>query len=151
MTISSKGKYALRVLIDLAEHDNGAYIPMKVVAARQGLPLKYLEHILPTLKQNGIVEGVHGKGGGYRLTRKPEDYTVGEILRLVEGNLSPVSCPECESESCEQVNQCRTAAMWKNLQSMIDGFFDGITLRDLMHDASDSASSIDISFLDAAL
>lgn len=151
MTISSKGKYALRVLIDLAEHDNGSYIPMKIVAARQGLPLKYLEHILPTLKQNHIVEGMHGKGGGYRLTRKPEAYTVGEILRLVEGNLSPVSCLECGTESCRQADQCRTAAMWKNLNSMIDGYFDGITLKDLMHDASSNTSGIDISFLDAAL
>lgn len=151
MTISSKGRYALRVLIDLAENGNGSYIPMKVVAERQGLSLKYLERILPPLKQNNIVEGVHGKGGGYRLTRKPEEYTIGEILRLVEGDLAPVSCLECGAEPCKRADQCRTISMWKNLQSMIDGYFDGITLKDLMHDASNSLSSIDISFLNASL
>lgn len=151
MTISSKGRYALRVLIDLAENDNGSYIPMKVVAERQGISLKYLEHILPVLKQNGIVEGIQGKGGGYRLIRKPEEYTIGEILRLVEGDLAPVSCLECGAEPCERADQCRTISMWKNLQNMIDGYFDGITLKDLMHDALNNVSGNDISFLDAAL
>ncbi|MBQ8000754.1 MAG: RrF2 family transcriptional regulator [Ruminococcus sp.] len=151
MTISSKGRYALRVLIDLAEHNNGSYIPMKVVAKRQGLPLKYLEHILPTLKQNNIVEGMHGKGGGYRLTRKPEEYTIGEILRLVEGGFAPVSCLECGAEPCERADQCPTISMWKNLQSVIDGYFDGITLKDLMQNTTSNLSNIDISFLDASL
>lgn len=132
MTISTKGRYALSVMIDLAEHNNGSFIPMKEVAQRQGLPHKYLEHILPALTQNNIVEGVHGKGGGYRLTRKPEEYTVGEILRLVEGNLAPVACLECGAEPCEKANQCRTLPMWKNLQNMIDGYLDGITIKDLM-------------------
>lgn len=132
MTISTKGRYALRVMIDLAEHNNGSFIPMKEVAARQGLPHKYLEHILPTLTQNNIVESVHGKGGGYRLTRKPEEYTVGEILRLVEGDLAPVACLECGAEPCEKADQCRTLPMWKNLHNMIDGYLDGITIKDLM-------------------
>lgn len=151
MTISSKGRYALRVLIDLAENDNGSYIPMKVVADRQGISLKYLEHILPALKQNNIIEGVHGKGGGYRLTRKSEEYTVGEILRAAEGGFAPVSCLECGAEPCERADQCRTISMWKNLQSMIGEYFDGITLKDLMNDPSDDLNSIDISFLDASL
>ncbi|MBQ8164570.1 MAG: RrF2 family transcriptional regulator [Clostridia bacterium] len=151
MTISSKGRYALRVLIDLAENDNGYYIPMKVVAERQGLSLKYLERILPILKQNHIVEGVHGKGGGYRLTRKPEEYTVGEILRLVEGDFAPVSCLECGAEPCDRADKCRTVSMWKNLQGMIDGYFDGITLKNLMQNTSENLSGIDISFLDASL
>ena len=131
MTISSKGRYALRVMIDLAENSDGSYIPMKVVAKRQGISLKYLEHILPTLVQNHIVEGVHGKGGGYRLTRKPDEYTVGEILRLVEGNLAPVACLECGAKPCERADQCRTLPIWKNLQSMIDGYLDSITIKDL--------------------
>ncbi len=151
MTISSKCRYALRVLIDLAENDNGSYTHMKVVAERQGISLKYLEHILPVLKQNGIVEKIHGKGDGYHLTRKPEKYTIGEILRLVEGDLAPVSCPECGAEPCERAEQCRTISMWKNLQNMIDGYFDGITLKDLMHDASNNMSEHDISLLDVAL
>ena len=151
MTISSKGRYALRVLIDLAENDSGSYIPMKVVAERQGLPLKYLGHILPTLTQNKIVEGVHGKGGGYRLTRKPEEYTVGEILRLVEGDFAHISCLERRGKPCDRANQCRTISMWKNLQNMIDGYFDSITLKDLMNDTSNGLNGIDLSFLDASL
>lgn len=151
MTVSTKGRYALRVLIDLAENDDGSYIPMKVVAKRQGLSLKYLEHILPSLKRNKIVEGVQGKGGGYRLTRKPEEYTVGEILRLVEGEFAPVSCLECGAEPCERVEECRTISMWKNLQELIDGYFDGITLKDLLDDPSKNLSGIDLSFLNASL
>lgn len=133
MTISTKGRYALRVMIDLAEHSNGSYIPMKVVAERQGLPHKYMDHILPTLTQNHIVESIHGKGGGYRLTRKPEEYTVGEILRLVEGDLAPVACLECGAKPCDRAVQCRTLPMWRNLQNIIDGYLDGITIRDLMN------------------
>ncbi|MDE6362616.1 MAG: Rrf2 family transcriptional regulator, partial [Clostridia bacterium] len=112
-TISTKGRYALRIIIDLAENDNGTYIPMKQVAQRQRLSLKYLEHILSILKQNNIVEGLHGKGGGYKLTRKPEEYTVGEILRIVEGDLAPVSCLECGATPCENAEHCRTLEMWK--------------------------------------
>ena len=151
MTISTKGIYALRVLIDLAENDNGAYIPMKVVAKRQGLPIKYLEHILPALTQNHIVDSVHGKGGGYRLSRKPEEYTVGEILRLTEGEFAPVSCLACRADPCEREEECRTIFMWKKLQNIIDGYFDSITLRDLMKDFSNQLNDVDLSFLDASL
>ncbi|MBQ3284824.1 MAG: Rrf2 family transcriptional regulator, partial [Ruminococcus sp.] len=91
MMVSTRGRYALRVLIDLSEHNNGSYIPMKDVAARQEISLKYLERILPTLTKAKLIEGVHGKGGGYKLTRAPEDYTVGEVLRLTEGDLAPVA------------------------------------------------------------
>ena len=94
MMISTRGRYALRVMIDLAEQGGSGYIPMKDIAERQGLSLKYLERILPVLTKNGIVEGVQGKGGGYRLCRSPEEYTAGEILRLTEGSLAPVSCME---------------------------------------------------------
>lgn len=151
MTISTRGRYALRVMIDLAENSKGAYIPMKEVAKRQELPFKYLEQILPVLTQNHIVEGQHGKGGGYRLTRKPEEYTVGEILRLAEGDLAPVACLECGAEPCEKIDQCRTISMWRNLQSLIDGYFDSITIKDLMRDESSGTNGIDISFLDAGL
>ncbi|MBQ7346984.1 MAG: RrF2 family transcriptional regulator [Clostridia bacterium] len=151
MTISTRGRYALRVVIDLAENGKDSYIPMKEVAERQDLPLKYLERILPVLTQNHIVEGQHGKGGGYRLTRKPEEYTVGEILRLAEGDLAPVACLECGAKPCEKADRCRTIAMWKNLQALIDGYFDGITIRDLMREESDNSGGMDVSFLDAAL
>lgn len=136
MIISTKGRYALRVLIDLAENSKDTYLSMKVIAERQGLSLKYLEHILPILRQNNIIEGVQGKSGGYRLTRKPEEYTVGEILRLTEGSLAPVACLECGAKPCERAAQCRTITMWKNLQNIIEEYFDGITLKDLMREDS---------------
>jgi len=151
MMISTRGRYALRVMLDLAEQNSDGYIPMKSVAERQELSLKYIERIMPILSKNKLVEGIHGKGGGYRLTRKPEKYTVGEILRLVEGGFAPVSCLECGYEPCERVEQCRTISMWKNLHSMIDEYFDGITLKDLLNDPSSNLSGIDISFLDSSL
>lgn len=132
MMISTKGRYALRILIDLAEHDGGKYIPMKEVAQRQELSLKYLERILPVLTKNKLVIGVHGKGGGYRLNRTPDEYTVGEILRLTEGNLAPVSCLECDAEPCQRAAECRTLAMWTRFHEMTNEYFDSITIADLM-------------------
>lgn len=132
MMISTRGRYALRVLIDLAEHNDGNYIPMKDVAERQDLPLKYLERILPVLTQNKLIVGLHGKGGGYRLVRSPDEYTVGEILRLTEGNLVPVSCLEQDAEPCERAAECRTLDMWTKFFKMTNEFFDGITVADLM-------------------
>jgi len=130
--ISTRGRYALRVMIDLAENSKGAYIPMKEIAARQGVSLKYLERILPALAKNGLIEGIQGKGGGYRLTREPKDYPIGEILRLTEGDLSPVSCLECGACLCERADECRTVGMWQELNKLINEFFDGRTLADLM-------------------
>ena len=101
MMISTRGRYALRVLLDLAEHLSDHYIPMKEIAERQDLSLKYIERIMPVLSKNGLVDGVHGKGGGYRLTRSPEDYTVGEVLRLTEGDMAPVSCLKENAAPCE--------------------------------------------------
>lgn len=132
MMISTRGRYALRVLIDLAEHMDGGYIPMKDVAQRQNLSLKYLERILPVLSKNGLVEGVQGKKGGYKLTRAPEDYPVGEILRLTEGDLAPVACLAADAPPCERVGVCRTHPMWDKLYHLINDFFDGITLAELM-------------------
>lgn len=132
MIVSTKGRYALRVMIDLAEHQSESYIPMKDVAARQHISLKYLEKIMPVLTQNHIVEGVHGKGGGYRLTRAPKAYTVGEILRLTEGDLAPVACLECNAKPCEKTKLCRTLPMWTEFYRLINDYFDGITIADLM-------------------
>lgn len=132
MLISTRGRYALRILIDLAEHYTGNYIPMKDVANRQELSLKYIERIMPALSKNNLVEGVHGKGGGYRLVKTPEEYKVGEILRLTEGNLAPVACLECGAQPCERVDECRTLPMWKEFHEMANKYFDGITLADLM-------------------
>ena len=130
MMISTRGRYALRVMVDLAE-SGGKYIPMKDIAQRQGLSLKYLERILPVLAKNNIVEGVQGKGGGYRLCREPKDYTMGEILRLTEGSLAPVACADCEAEPCPRVEQCRTLPMWRGLNKVINEYLDGITVADL--------------------
>ena len=132
MMVSTRGRYALRVMIDLAEQGGSGYIPMKDIAQRQGLSLKYLERILPVLAKNGIVEGVQGKGGGYRLCRAPADYTMGEILRLTEGSLAPVSCMECGSEPCDRAADCRTRPLWHGLDKVINDYLDSVTLADLM-------------------
>ncbi|MBQ2283144.1 MAG: RrF2 family transcriptional regulator [Agathobacter sp.] len=132
MLISTRGRYAIRVMIDLAENDTGNYIPMKDVAARQDLSLKYLEKILPVLTQNGLVEGLHGKGGGYRLVKEPKDYRIGDILRLTEGDLAPVACLECGAKPCEKSAECRTLPMWTEFKKIIDEYFDGKTLEDLV-------------------
>ena len=134
MKISTKGRYSLRVIIDLAEHRSGGYIPMKEVAARQKISLKYVEKLMPLLTKSGLVEGIHGKGGGYKLKREPEFLTVGEILRLAEGDLAPVSCLEKGTTPCEIAEECRTISMWKDFYEMTNKFFDGITVADLMKD-----------------
>ena len=130
--ISTRGRYALRVLIDLAEHRNGSYIPMKDVADRQDISLKYLERIVPVLTQSGLIEGVHGKGGGYRLVKNPDECRVGDILRLTEGDLAPVACLAQGAPSCARVADCRTLGMWKKFNTLINDYFDGITIADLM-------------------
>ena len=132
--ISTRGRYALRVLIDLSEHNNGTYIPMKDVAARQEISLKYLERILPTLTKAKLIEGVHGKGGGYKLTRAPEDYTVGEILRLTEGDLAPVACLSPDAEPCERAAECRTLGMWRGFYDLTNRYFDNITIASLTNE-----------------
>lgn len=132
MMVSTRGRYALRVMIDLAEHKNDGYIAMKTVAERQGISLKYLERILPLLVAEKMIEGVHGKGGGYRLTRAPESYFVGEILRVTEGNIAPVACLECGAEPCEHESECRTLPMWKELNAVISDYLDNKKLSDLI-------------------
>ena len=112
MIVSTKGRYALRVMIDLAEHQAERYVPLKEVAERQEISEKYLENILKVLVQNGFLEGLRGKGGGYRLTRTPDQYTVAEILLLTEGSLAPVSCLVPGAPACERLPNCRTYMMW---------------------------------------
>lgn len=132
MMISTRGRYALRVLIDLAEHRDDGYIPMKEIADRQGISLKYLEQIVPALSKNGFIEGVHGKGGGYRLAKEPKEYKVGDVLRLTEGDLAPVTCLNCNAEKCDRADICPTLPMWTDFYNMVNNYFDGITLADLM-------------------
>lgn len=136
--ISTRGRYALRVLIDLAEHAEEGYVPMKEIAERQGISLKYLERIVPVLSKNGWIEGVQGKGGGYRLLKAPEDCRVGDILRLTEGDLAPVACLGQDAHPCERTAACRTLPMWSEFYALIQQFFDSKTLADLL--ASDHAS-----------
>ncbi len=132
MKISTKGRYALRVLIDMAEQKKSEYIPLKEIAARQGISLKYLESIMTILSKNNFIEALHGKGGGYRLNREPKDYKVGEILRLTEGTLAPVACLECGSKPCENASDCRTLPMWEKLNEMINSYLDNVSIADLI-------------------
>lgn len=130
--VSTRGRYALRVMIDLAEQNTDSYTPLKDIARRQEISEKYLENILPILIRNHFLVGLRGKGGGYRLTRPPEKYTVGSILKLVETSLAPVSCLDCKSNPCSRASNCRTLPMWKKLDRIIDEFFEGVTLADLI-------------------
>ena len=131
MIVSTKGRYALRVMIDLAEHQAERYVPLKEVAERQEISEKYLENILKVLVQNGFLEGLRGKGGGYRLTRTPDQYTVAEILLLTEGSLAPVDCVE-DGADCGREDQCVTVMLWKKLNDAINSVVDNITLADLV-------------------
>lgn len=133
MMISTRGRYALRVLLELAESQKEGYIAMKQVAMWQELSLKYIEQIMPVLSKNHYVEGVQGKGGGYRLVKAPEEYRVGDILRLTEGNLAPVACLECDAKMCRRANTCKTLPMWKEFHQMVLDYFDNITLLDLLN------------------
>ena len=132
MMISTRGRYALRVMLDLAENGGEGYVPMKEVAQRQELPLKYIEQLMPALVKAGFVEGVHGRGGGYRLVRPPEDYTVGEVLRLAEGELAPVACLACGAKPCPRKDNCITLPLWQKYDTLVHDFFYGITLDDLI-------------------
>lgn len=132
MLISTRGRYALRVLTDLAERGKDGYVPMKEVAERQRISKKYMESIMVVLSKNGFVDSVHGKGGGYRLNRDPADYSVYEILSLTEGSLAPVSCLECGARPCEYQKECRTLGMWQGLNTAISDYLNGVTIADLM-------------------
>ena len=130
--ISTRGRYALRVLVDLAEQDTEDFVPLGEIARRQEISVKYLEIIVKTLVQNGMLKGHRGKGGGYKLTRKPEEYPVGEILELTEGPMTSVACLSGGAEACPRRDRCRTLPMWKRFDGMVRDFFYGMTLKDLM-------------------
>ena len=130
--ISTRGRYALRVMIDLAMHQQDGYIPMKEVAKRQGISLKYLEQILPALSQNHYVKAVHGKGGGYLLSKQPSEIKVGDILRLTEKDLAPVACLAEGADQCERENICSTLDFWKGYQRVVTDYLDSKTLADFL-------------------
>ena len=131
MKISTKGRYALRLMLDLAMHHTGNFVPLKAISQRQDISDKYLEQIVHLLSKGGLVQSARGAQGGYRLTREPVEYTVGEILRLVEGSLVPVACLECGAH-CEHTDQCMTIDLYKKMQNAIDVIVDNTTLVDLI-------------------
>ena len=131
MIVSTKGRYALRVMVSFAQRGGEEYIPLKEIAEAEGISQKYLESIMTTLSKAGFVDAVHGKGGGYRLNRTAGEYTVGSILKLTEGSLAPVSCTSQGAAACSRSSCCHALPMWEKLERMIDEFFEGITLEDL--------------------
>ncbi|MDY4582056.1 MAG: RrF2 family transcriptional regulator [Candidatus Faecousia sp.] len=133
MLISTKGRYALRVMIDLAEHQSEEFISLKEVAQRQEISEKYLESIIRLLVKDRVLESLRGKGGGYRLKKDPDQYTVGSILRLTEESLAPVSCLDGNADTCPRMAQCRTLSLWQGLDRVINEYLDSITIADLMH------------------
>lgn len=132
MMITTKGRYALRVMVDLAEHNTGEYTVLMDIAIRQGISEKYLEGILATLSKAGLVSALRGRGGGYKLAKAPALYTIGSILKAVESSLAPISCLESGGKACDRADQCRTLPMWTKLDRLIENFFEGITLAGLL-------------------
>ena len=141
MMISAKSRYALRVMVDLAQRNTGEFIPVKEIAARQGISLKYLESIMTILTKGKMLESASGNGGGYRLVRKPCEYKVIEILRLVEGNLAPVACLCDDGKKCERTTECTTLPFWKGLETVINDYLESNTLQDMICDADTRTES----------
>ena len=132
MMISTKGRYALRAMLCFAQRGGEEYIPIQEIAEQEGLSLKYLESIMTVLSKGGLVDALHGKGGGYRLNRRTEDYTVGSILRLTEGDLAPVACLAGEENRCERCGECQTLDFWTGLYAVVNDYIDHYTLADLL-------------------
>lgn len=132
MLISTKGRYALRVMVDLAEHQADGYIPLKDIARRQDISEKYLESIIKLLVKDKLLSGLRGKGGGYKLTKSPDQYTAGSILRLTEESLAPVSCLAAGAAACPRMAACRTLPLWQGLDRLINDYLDKVTVADLM-------------------
>ena len=132
MIVSTKGRYALRVMVCFAQRGGGEYIPLKEIAEAEGISQKYLESIMSVLSKAGFVDAVHGKGGGYRLNRSPDGYTVGSILKLTEGSLATVSCTTQGAAACNRATCCHTLPMWEKLDAMVENFFESITLDQLI-------------------
>ena len=135
MKISTKGRYALRMMLDLALNEETGFIPIKEIAIRQGISDKYLEQIISVLNRAGFVKSVRGAGGGYKLTKKPSEYTVRMILELTEGSLAPVACLEDEVNTCERAESCVTLGVWKKIYKAVNDVVDNITLQDLVDDS----------------
>lgn len=132
MVISTRGRYALRVILDIAENYEGKYIPMKDIAERQDLSIKYLEQIIPALNRSGILESAHGKKGGYRLARPVNEIRVSDILRMTEKDLAPVACLGIDAKDCDKIDSCRTRGLWEGLGKVINEYLDSVTIDQLM-------------------
>ncbi len=132
MLVSTRGRYALRVMVELAEHDRNEYVPLKTIAEKQNISIKYLESIISALSKAEIIDGLKGKGGGYRLNREPKEYSVGEILRFTEGALAPVACLTFKPNKCERAVSCRTLPMWEKLNTIICNYLDNVSIADLI-------------------
>ena len=132
MKISTKGRYALRMMVDLAEHKENGFIALKDIAKRQNVSKKYLEQIVPVLNGAGLLTTNRGNKGGYKLSKEPSEYTVGEILRITEGNVAPVSCLEAEINSCERKDCCQTLFVWEGLYKAVNDYLDSITVQDIL-------------------
>jgi len=144
MKISTKGRYALRVMIDLALHDTGEFIALRDISDRQGITVKYLEQIVTTLNKAGYLRSMRGNNGGHRLAKKPEEYRVGDILRIMEGNLSPVECLIGDKVCCPKAEECATLSFWKGLDKVVNDYVDQYTLADLV-DQTKAISAYDYS------
>ena len=131
--VSTKGRYALRMMLDLAENSAGSYVPLKEIAERQNISLKYMEAIMPNLVKAGLVSAIQGKGGGYMLSKNIGEYTVGEVLKASEGSMVPVACLEGGFE-CPRSSICKTRKVWEKMDLMIDGYLDNLPLSDLLED-----------------
>lgn len=136
MRISTKGRYAIRVMLDLAKQSSEEYIPLLDIAKRQGISEKYLESIVAVLSKNDFLRSLRGKGGGYKLVKRPEEYTIGSILKLMEGSFAPVACLEKKPNRCERAAECETLKMWAGLEKITEEYFEGITLADLMENGN---------------
>lgn len=133
MKISTRGRYALRFMIDLASNGNGGYTALKDVSQRQDISIKYLEQITSLLSKFGLLTSVRGPQGGYKLSKEPSEYKIGEILRITEGSLAPVACLESETNPCEKKNVCKTLNLWKGLQDVVNKYLDSVSLEDLIN------------------
>lgn len=141
MKISTKGRYALRMLLDLAQHRNSGFVPLKDIAERQGISKKYLEQIVPILNKSDMLQTNRGFQGGYMLAREPYQYTVGEILRITEGSLAPIACLNSVPNPCERSENCMTLPVWKGLYDVICEYLDGITLQDILDNQESAADN----------
>lgn len=139
--ISTRGRYALRMMIDLAEHGDEGFIPLKDTAKRQDISKKYLEQIIPILNRSGLLQTSRGFGGGYRLGKPAKDYTVWEILNTTEGNMAPVACLESAKNNCPRCNECATLPVWQGLQKVVFEYLSGITLQDVIDNQKDKSGN----------